>query len=103
MDVQSARVSRQRLRPRDTEGRGRRAGTALCLDQGTGHGDFRRRRQDGVDQHPFPPVRGLVAERETDVLPGVGHMVQNAVPDLVIAEIDAMIGSIGHGVAAGGE
>jgi pimeloyl-ACP methyl ester carboxylesterase len=37
------------------------------------------------------------------VQPGVGHMVQNAVPDLVIAEIDDMIGSIGHGVAAGGE
>jgi pimeloyl-ACP methyl ester carboxylesterase len=28
------------------------------------------------------------------VLPGVGHMVQNAVPDLVIAEIDAMVGKV---------
>jgi pimeloyl-ACP methyl ester carboxylesterase len=37
------------------------------------------------------------------VLPGVGHMVQNAVPDLVIAEIDAMIGSISFGAAAAGE
>jgi pimeloyl-ACP methyl ester carboxylesterase len=37
------------------------------------------------------------------VLPGVGHMVQNAVPDLVIAEIDAMIGSISYGAAAAGE
>jgi pimeloyl-ACP methyl ester carboxylesterase len=36
------------------------------------------------------------------VLPGVGHMVQNAVPDLVIAEIDAMIGS-SPGAAAAGE
>jgi pimeloyl-ACP methyl ester carboxylesterase len=37
------------------------------------------------------------------VLPGVGHMVQNAAPDLVIAEIDAMIARISRGaVAAGG-
>jgi pimeloyl-ACP methyl ester carboxylesterase len=34
------------------------------------------------------------------VLPGVGHMVQNAAPDLVISEIDAMIGSIARHAAA---
>ena len=28
------------------------------------------------------------------VLPGVGHMVQNAAPDLVISEIEAMIAKI---------
>jgi len=36
-------------------------------------------------------------------LPGVGHMVQNAVPDLVVSEIEAMAVRIGQGrpVAAG--
>jgi pimeloyl-ACP methyl ester carboxylesterase len=34
------------------------------------------------------------------VLPDVGHMVQNAVPDLVIAEIEAMIGKIAGRAAA---
>jgi pimeloyl-ACP methyl ester carboxylesterase len=28
------------------------------------------------------------------VLPGVGHMIQNAAPDLVVAEIEAMTGSM---------
>jgi pimeloyl-ACP methyl ester carboxylesterase len=34
------------------------------------------------------------------VLPDVGHMVQNAAPELVIAEIEAMIGKIAHRTAA---
>jgi hypothetical protein len=34
------------------------------------------------------------------VLPGVGHMVQNAAPDLVVREIDAMIGGLVHGATA---
>lgn len=34
------------------------------------------------------------------VLPGVGHMVQNAAPDRVISEIDAMSGGLADGVAA---
>jgi len=34
------------------------------------------------------------------VLPGVGHMIQNAVPDLVAAEIDAMVDRIGPRTAA---
>jgi hypothetical protein len=34
------------------------------------------------------------------VLPDVGHMVQNAAPDLVISEIDAMIARIAHRTAA---
>jgi hypothetical protein len=34
------------------------------------------------------------------VLPGVGHMIQNAVPDLVISEIDAMIGQTAQGTSA---
>jgi pimeloyl-ACP methyl ester carboxylesterase len=35
------------------------------------------------------------------VLPGIGHMIQNAVPDLVVSEIEAMMGRIGqHKTAA---
>lgn len=34
------------------------------------------------------------------VLPEVGHMIQNAVPDLVIAEIDAMVGQLARRIAA---
>jgi pimeloyl-ACP methyl ester carboxylesterase len=34
------------------------------------------------------------------VLPGVGHMIQNAVPDLVITELEAMIGALPPSVAA---
>jgi pimeloyl-ACP methyl ester carboxylesterase len=34
------------------------------------------------------------------VLPGVGHMIQQAVPDLVIAEIEAMVGAAASSVAA---
>jgi pimeloyl-ACP methyl ester carboxylesterase len=30
------------------------------------------------------------------VLPDIGHMIQNAVPDLVVSEIEAMIGRIGQ-------
>ena len=31
------------------------------------------------------------------VLPGIGHMIQNAVPDLVVTEIEAMMGEIAEG------
>jgi pimeloyl-ACP methyl ester carboxylesterase len=34
------------------------------------------------------------------VLPDVGHMVQNAAPELVISEIEAMVGGLAHGTAA---
>jgi pimeloyl-ACP methyl ester carboxylesterase len=34
------------------------------------------------------------------VLPGIGHMIQNAVPDLVTAEIEAMMAQIGPVTAA---
>src|SRR6266481_4549186 len=34
----------------------------------------------------------VVPNAKLIVLPGVGHMVQNAAPDLVIAEIEAMVG-----------
>jgi hypothetical protein len=34
------------------------------------------------------------------VLPGVGHMVQNAAPERVMAEIEAMIRDLAHSTAA---
>jgi pimeloyl-ACP methyl ester carboxylesterase len=34
------------------------------------------------------------------VLPGIGHMIQNAVPDLVVAETEAMIAKIAQKPAA---
>ena len=34
------------------------------------------------------------------VLPGVGHIVQNAAPELVAREIDAMIGKLARGTVA---
>jgi pimeloyl-ACP methyl ester carboxylesterase len=46
------------------------------------------------------PLAAVVPNAKLIVLPGVGHMVQNAAPDLVISEIEAMIGRIAHGTAA---
>jgi pimeloyl-ACP methyl ester carboxylesterase len=37
------------------------------------------------------PFAAAVANAKLIVLPGVGHMVQNAAPDLVISEIEAMV------------
>jgi pimeloyl-ACP methyl ester carboxylesterase len=38
------------------------------------------------------PLAATAPNAKLIVLPGVGHMVQNAAPDLVISEIEAMIG-----------
>jgi pimeloyl-ACP methyl ester carboxylesterase len=46
------------------------------------------------------PFASAVAGAKLIVLPGVGHMVQNAAPELVVAEIDAMIGQIAHAPSA---
>jgi pimeloyl-ACP methyl ester carboxylesterase len=46
------------------------------------------------------PLMAVVPNAKLFVLPGVGHMVQNAAPDLVISEIDAMIGTIARSTAA---
>jgi pimeloyl-ACP methyl ester carboxylesterase len=51
----------------------------------------------GIHSRPFVEA---VPGAKLIVLPGVGHMVQNAAPDLVVSEIDAMIGSIAHRAAA---
>jgi pimeloyl-ACP methyl ester carboxylesterase len=46
------------------------------------------------------PFAGVVPNAKLIVLAGVGHMVQNAAPDLVISEIEAMVGKIGRSTAA---
>jgi pimeloyl-ACP methyl ester carboxylesterase len=46
------------------------------------------------------PLAAALPHAKLIVLKDVGHMVQNAAPELVIREIDAMIGDIAHGRAA---
>jgi pimeloyl-ACP methyl ester carboxylesterase len=46
------------------------------------------------------PLAAAAPNARLIVLPGVGHMVQQAVPDLVIAEIEAMIGAMPEKTAA---
>jgi len=50
------------------------------------------------------PFAATVPNARLIVLPGVGHMIQNAAPDLVASEIEAMTARIGQGksAAAGG-
>jgi pimeloyl-ACP methyl ester carboxylesterase len=45
------------------------------------------------------PFAAAVPDAKLIVLPGVGHMVQNAAPELVAREIDAMIGKIAQSMA----
>jgi pimeloyl-ACP methyl ester carboxylesterase len=60
-------------------------------------GDADKTVSTGIHSRPFVEA---VPGAKLIVLPGVGHMVQNAAPDLVISEIDAMIGSIARRAAA---
>lgn len=46
------------------------------------------------------PFAAAVHDAKLIVLPGVGHMIQNAAPELVVSEIEAMIGKTAHGTAA---
>jgi pimeloyl-ACP methyl ester carboxylesterase len=46
------------------------------------------------------PFAATVPHAKLIILPGVGHMVQDAAPDLVAREIDAMIGNIARSNAA---
>ena len=46
------------------------------------------------------PFTQAVSDAKLIVLPDVGHLVQNAAPELVISEIDAMIGTIARRTAA---
>jgi pimeloyl-ACP methyl ester carboxylesterase len=60
-------------------------------------GDVDKTVSTNIHSRPFVAA---VAGAKLIVLPGVGHMVQNAVPDLVTHEIDAMVVQIAHGTAA---
>ena len=46
------------------------------------------------------PFAAMVPNAKLIVLPDLGHMVQNAVPDLVKTEIETMIGKIVSAQAA---
>jgi pimeloyl-ACP methyl ester carboxylesterase len=46
------------------------------------------------------PFAKAVPNAKLIVLPDVGHMVQQTAPELVISEIETMIGNIAHGAAA---
>ena len=46
------------------------------------------------------PFAAVVPNAKLIMLPGVGHIVQSAAPELVMHEIDAMIGGIAHATAA---
>ena len=51
----------------------------------------------GIHSRPFVAA---VPGAKLIVLPGVGHMVQNAAPELVASEIEAMISQLRHRTAA---
>jgi pimeloyl-ACP methyl ester carboxylesterase len=42
------------------------------------------------------PFTATVPNAKLIVLPGIGHMIQNAAPELVVSEIEAMMGKIGQ-------
>jgi pimeloyl-ACP methyl ester carboxylesterase len=46
------------------------------------------------------PLAATAPHAKLIVLPGVGHMVQYAVPDLVVSEIEAMVGGMSQSTAA---
>jgi pimeloyl-ACP methyl ester carboxylesterase len=46
------------------------------------------------------PFAAVVPNAKLIILPGVGHIVQNAAPERVIREIDALIGGIAYGTVA---
>jgi pimeloyl-ACP methyl ester carboxylesterase len=50
-----------------------------------------------IHSRPFATV---VPNAKLIILPGVGHIVQNAAPERVIREIDALIGRIAYGTVA---
>ena len=45
------------------------------------------------------PLAAAVPDAKLIVLPGIGHIMQNAAPELVAREIEAMIGTIAHSTA----
>ena len=60
-------------------------------------GDVDKTVSTGIHSRPFAKA---VRDAKLIVLPGTGHMIQNAAPDLVISEIEAMSASIARRTAA---
>jgi pimeloyl-ACP methyl ester carboxylesterase len=60
-------------------------------------GDVDRTVSTSIHSRPFAAA---VPNAKLIVLPNVGHMVQNAAPEFVISEIDAMIDGIARNTAA---
>ena len=60
-------------------------------------GDVDKTVSTGIHARPFAAT---VPNAKLIVLPGVGHMIQNAAPDLVASEIEAMIGKLAPRKAA---
>jgi len=60
-------------------------------------GDADKTVSTSIHSRPFAQA---VPNAKLIVLPGVGHMIPDAAPELVVSEIDAMIGRIVHRAAA---
>jgi pimeloyl-ACP methyl ester carboxylesterase len=60
-------------------------------------GDIDKTVSTNIHSRPFVAA---VPNSKLIVLPGVGHMVQNAAPELVVSEIEAMADKIAHRTAA---
>jgi pimeloyl-ACP methyl ester carboxylesterase len=60
-------------------------------------GDMDKTVSPNIHSRPFAAA---VPNAKLILLPDVGHMVQNAAPELVVREIEAMIAGITHGAAA---
>jgi len=60
-------------------------------------GDIDKTVSTNIHSRPFAAT---VANARLIVLPGVGHMVQNAATDLVVHEIEALMGTAARGTAA---
>jgi pimeloyl-ACP methyl ester carboxylesterase len=46
------------------------------------------------------PLAAAVPNAKLIVLPGIGHIVHYAAPELVVREVETMIGEVAHSTAA---
>jgi pimeloyl-ACP methyl ester carboxylesterase len=60
-------------------------------------GDVDKTVSTNIHSRPFADA---VSNAKLIVLQGIGHMIQNAAPEVVVREIDAMIEQQAHGTAA---
>ncbi|HXN70001.1 MAG TPA: alpha/beta hydrolase [Bradyrhizobium sp.] len=60
-------------------------------------GDVDKTVSTSIHSRPFAQA---VGDAKPIVLPNTGHMIQNAAPELVVSEIDALIGKLAHRAAA---